>query len=82
MKNLTLLLILFNIYIYSQNSESQIIFYNYCPFECCQFGKWIIKETIDVYSSEDDTNNVIFKLNDNDTIYAQTGNLHLYKLEK
>ena len=82
MKNLTLLLILFNIYIYSQNSESQIIFYNYCPFECCQFGKWIIKETIDVYSGEDDTNNVIFKLNDNDTIYAQTGNLHFIQIGK
>lgn len=82
MKNIILLLILINIYIYSQKSENQIIFYNYCPFECCQFGKWIIKESINVYSGEDDTNSVIFKLNDNDTIYAQTGNLHFIQIGK
>ena len=82
MEKLILLLILLNIFIYSQDSKNQIIFYNYCPFECCQFGKWIVKESIDVYSNEDDTSNVIFKLNNDDTIYAQTGNLHFIQIGK
>ena len=82
MKKLIIPLILLNIFIYSQDSKNQIIFYNYCPFECCQFGKWIVKESIDVYPNEDDTSNVIFKLNNNDTIYAQTGNLHFIQIGK
>ncbi|MEJ2614289.1 MAG: hypothetical protein P8Z35_04985 [Ignavibacteriaceae bacterium] len=82
MKKLIIPLILLNIFIYSQDSKNQIIFYNYCPFECCQFGKWIVKESIDVYPNEDDTSNVIFKLNNNDTIYAQTGNLHFMQIGK
>lgn len=82
MKNLILILILFTIYIYSQNSEQHTIFYDYCPFECCQFGKWIAKQSINVYPNEDDTSNIIFKLSNNDTIYAQTGNLHFIKIGK
>ena len=82
MKNIILLIVLFYINIFSQNSETQAVFYNYCPFECCRFGKWIIKESVNVYQSEDDTSKVIFRLNNNDTIYAKTGNLHFKQIGK
>ena len=85
MKLLTNLLLIFVFYIciYSQpDSVNQVIFYDYCPFECCQFGEWIIKENINVYPTENDTSSVIFELNNDETIYAKTGNLHFSQVGK
>lgn len=83
MKNLLFILFLFQISGYSQKvSGDEDIFYDSCPFECCQFGKWVIKDNIDVYASEGDTGTVIFSLHNNDTVYAETGNLHFTQLGK
>jgi hypothetical protein len=83
MKNTLLLIFAFQISIHSQiNSKQPTIFYDYCPFECCQFGEWIIKESINVYRNEGDTNSVSFRLNNNDTINALTGNLHFIQIGK
>ena len=70
-------------FIYSQdNSEAQVIFYDSCPFECCQFGSWVIHNKINVYASENDTADFVYRLNNNDTIYAETGNLHFLQIGK
>jgi len=61
------------------NSE---IFYDVCPFECCQFGKWIIEDSISVYLNEGDTDSNIFLLVENDTVIAETGNLHFLQVGK
>jgi hypothetical protein len=83
MKNAFLLIFVFQISLYSQiNSKQPVIFYDYCPFECCQFGEWIIKGNINVYRNEGDTNSVSFKLNNNDTINALTGNLRFIQIGK
>jgi hypothetical protein len=82
-KNIFPLLFLFNILCYSQlHSEDNVIFYDYCPFECCQFGSWIIKDNINVYAEEGDTNSINFRLSNNDTILAETGNLHYLRVGK
>ena len=66
----------------STEIDSIIIFKNTCPFECCQFGEWIIEDSIDVYKNEGDTNSIVFKLNPKDTILAKTGNLHFKQVGK
>jgi hypothetical protein len=82
-KNILFLIFLFHIYSYSQiMPDEQVIFYDYCPFECCQFGEWIIKDNINVYQEEGDTSSIIFRLNINDTIFARTGNLHFVQVGK
>jgi hypothetical protein len=56
--------------------------YGRCPFECCQFGKWIVKSTIPVYEFEDDTTVIDYFLRMDDTIFAETGNLHIEQFGK
>lgn len=81
--NILFIVPLFYISIFSQpDSSNQVIFNNYCPFECCQFGKWIIKGNINVYPDESDTSSIIFRLTKNDTIYTKTGNLHFLQVGK
>lgn len=83
MKNILLLIFVVQISTFSQtNSTQPIIFYDSCPFECCQFGEWITKENINVYRNEGDTNSVSFKLDNNDMVNALTGNLHFVKIGK
>lgn len=55
---------------------------NVCPFEGCQYGQWIIKDTIKVYETEGDTNSIKYWLTNNDTITALTGNIHYEKFGK
>lgn len=55
---------------------------NVCPFEGCQFGQWIIEDTINVYNDEGDTTNIKFILTPADTITAITGNIHYVNFGK
>jgi hypothetical protein len=69
--------------LYSQSINSiNTIDLNVCPFECCRFGKWICKDTINVYEQEGDTSVVQYTLLNNDTIYSYTGNVHIEKFGK
>jgi hypothetical protein len=56
--------------------------YGICPFECCRFGKWVIKSTIPVYKAENDTSAVEYFLKSDDTVFAETGNLHIEQFGK
>lgn len=64
------------------NSDLATIEKNVCPFEGCQFGKWIIRDTIEVYEKEGDTTLVKYLLTDNDTITTLYGNIHYEKFGK
>ena len=55
---------------------------NVCPFEGCQFGQWIIEDTINVFESEGDTTNTKFILTPNDTITSILGNIHYLNFGK
>lgn len=55
---------------------------NSCPFECCQFGLWVARTGLKAFLSEGDTTNVAFRVAQNDTIIAVTGNVHMEKLGK
>src|SRR5258708_5191325 len=48
-----------------------------CPFECCRFGKWIARSTMNCYQLEGDTTKLAFRVSPEDTIIAETGNLHM-----
>ena len=62
--------------------ELPVVEENVCPFEGCQFGQWIIRDSIKVYKIEGDTSSVKFLLSDGDTIKALTGNIHYEKFGK
>jgi len=64
------------------NRDLPTIEKNVCPFEGCQFGEWIIGDTIEVYEKEGDTTLVKYVLTDNDTITALYGNIHYEKFGK
>ena len=63
-------------------ADSTEVLYGVCPFECCQYGDWIIKDTIKAYQNVGDTSTVSFMLTNNDTILAVTGNLHFLQIGK
>lgn len=46
-----------------------------CPFECCQFGQWVIRSPIPVYARRGETRPAKFKLSPGDTVRAETGDL-------
>jgi hypothetical protein len=80
-----ILFAVFNMYgllMASSDPDSTIVFNNTCPFECCQFGEWVIEGPINVYKNEGDTNSFVFELNFKDTIFAKTGNLHFIQVGK
>ena len=64
------------------NSDLATIEKNVCPFEGCQLGEWISRDTIKVYEKEGDTTSVKYLLTDNDTITALYGNIHYEKFGK
>lgn len=83
LKKVIFILIFFPGLILSQSySDTSVVFYDKCPFECCQFGKWIIKDSINVYQNEGDTSSISFTLAFNDTVLAKTGNLHFLQVGK
>jgi hypothetical protein len=53
-----------------------------CPFECCQFGKWIARSAMNAYIQERDTSQISFKIKPNDILTAETGNLYIEKFGK
>ncbi len=46
-----------------------------CPFECCTYGDWSAEERIPVYSSQGDTSQLLFHLENGVTFQALTGNV-------
>ena len=82
MKFIYLILTIFLVFIQTKITISQTedvipnIELNICPFEGCEFGKWVIKDTINVYANEGDTTSIKYSLSYNDTVTAITGNIH------
>lgn len=46
-----------------------------CPFECCQFGLWVVRDSTTAFESEFDTSRVAFTISPGDTVLAETGHL-------
>lgn len=69
--------------LYAQSkSELSKIELNACPFEGCQFGQWICRDTIKVYENEGDTTSIKYLLTENDTITSLFGNVHYEQFGK
>ncbi|OGU59061.1 MAG: hypothetical protein A2V66_15240 [Ignavibacteria bacterium RBG_13_36_8] len=49
-----------------------------CPFEGCVYTEWTTRKDLVVYKSEGDTSIVAFKLKQNESFDALTGNVHIY----
>ncbi len=47
-----------------------------CPFECCQFGKWTTRDSVDVFASERDSASRLTRLPPDFTIVADSGDLY------
>ncbi len=54
-----------------------LIEYGVCPFECCQFGRWLAESPLTVYQSEDDTSTTAYTIAVGDSFLATTGNVHI-----
>ena len=65
-----------------QGSEPPAIEKDVCPFEGCQLGQWIVRDSIKVYEKEGDTTLVKYLLTENDTITALYGNVHYERFGK
>lgn len=50
-----------------------------CPFECCQYGSWVTRGAMPVYSSERAGGRPLFRLSAGDTVIALTGNVHVLR---
>jgi hypothetical protein len=48
-----------------------------CPFECCQFGRWVSQSSLRAYRVEGDTADIAFTVATGDTFNALTGNVHM-----
>jgi hypothetical protein len=66
----------YEILLSQSNSELSKIEKDVCPFEGCQLGQWIIRDTIKVYEKEGDTTSIKYLLSENDTVTALYGNVH------
>jgi hypothetical protein len=54
---------------------------NICPFEFgCDFGKWVTKSKLTVYTNEGDTSHVAFVIQPNDAFIAHGANMHIERL--
>ncbi len=51
-----------------------------CPFECCQYGKWIARTTVTAYKREGDRRSTAFKIKSGEEFTAIRGNVHIVKL--
>ncbi|HXX64610.1 MAG TPA: hypothetical protein VEO56_12515, partial [Bacteroidota bacterium] len=50
-----------------------------CPFECCQFGRWVSPSPLRAFRTEGDTAHLAFTIASGDTFRAVTGNVHIDK---
>jgi hypothetical protein len=48
-----------------------------CPFECCQFGRWVSQSSLQAYRVEGDIAHLAFTIAAGDTFSAITGNVHM-----
>ena len=65
---------------YSQSMPKYpFVQYKVCPFECCQFGKWVTHSPLNVYPEEGDTSSVSFRIIPVDSFTALTGNIHMIR---
>ena len=51
-----------------------------CPFECCQYGKWIARTTLTAYKREGDRKSTAFRIKNGDEFAAIRGNVHIVRL--
>jgi hypothetical protein len=51
-----------------------------CPFECCQYGRWVTRVPVPVYSHERASGRPLFRLRAGDTVEAITGNVHMVRV--
>ena len=72
----------YEILLSQSNSKLSKIEKNVCPFEGCQLGQWIIRDTIIVYEKEGDTTSIKYLLSENDTVTALYGNVHYERFGK
>ena len=54
--------------------------HNVCPFECCQYGRWISKSLLKAYKLEGDDSTVVFIIEPGEEFTAIGGNVHIMKL--
>jgi hypothetical protein len=54
--------------------------HNICPFECCQYGKWIAKSLIKAYKIEGDDSAIAFTIKPGEELTSIGGNVHIVKL--
>ena len=54
--------------------------HNVCPFECCQYGKWIAKSLLKAYKIEGGDSTVVFIIKPGEEFTAMGGNVHIMKL--
>jgi hypothetical protein len=67
--------------IYAQNMTPQVPFIerNICPFECCQYGKWIARSPIKAFNKEGDVSSISFSIRAGEEFTAISGNVHVIK---
>ena len=66
----------YGILLSQSKSELPTIEKDVYPFEGCQLGEWISRDTIKVYKKEENTTSIKYLLSENDTITALYGNIH------
>lgn len=76
------LVLFFSIGSYAQDAHPSVPYIqrNICPFECCQYGEWIVKTALSVYKKEGDTSAIVFKIKPGEKVTALRGNVHIVKL--
>lgn len=50
--------------------------YNACPFECCQFGEWVAKDSVDLVDKPNGTTKVA-TIGAHEKVTALTGEVHV-----
>ncbi len=54
--------------------------HNVCPFECCQYGKWIARSGLTAYKKEDGSSSIAFTIKLGEQFTAIRGDVHIVKL--
>ncbi len=68
--------------VYAQDDKPNVPYIqnNVCPFECCQYGKWIAKSRLKAYKTEGDSSTIAFTIKPGEQFTAIKGNVHVVKL--
>jgi len=54
-----------------------LVEYNVCPYEGCQYGRWITRSPLKVFAREDDSSEIVVNLAPGDSFTALSGNIHM-----